>query len=58
MSVGKCSCNSQQRVKVANLHFLQLFYIARLCHRLAAETKSPVKCRETQPSFEPDNDVS
>ena len=57
MSVGECSCNSQQHVKVVNVH-LQLFYTARLGHRPTAETKSPVNRRETQPSFEPDNDVS
>ena len=47
----------RQRVKVANLHFLQLIFTARLCHKLTAETKSPIKSRETQSTFELDNDV-
>ena len=39
---------------------VDFFYTARLCHKLTAETKSPVKQkhRETQPSFEPDNEIT
>ena len=61
MGVGEQSYNSQtasEALKVANLHFLQLIFTARLCHRLTAETKSLVKSRETQSTFELDNDIS
>ena len=60
MSVGECSCNSQTTSEGSESTLLvaKAIFIACLCHRLTAETKSPVKCRETQPSFESNNDVS
>ena len=53
ISVGEYSCNSQTSVGS-----FSTLLVAFLCHRLTVETKSLVKCRETQLSFEPDNDVS
>ena len=55
MSMGKYTCNSQTTSEGSESTLLEAFLIARLCHRLNAERKSPV---EWQPSFEVDNDVS
>ena len=53
ISVGEYSCNSQTSVGS-----FSTLLVAFLCNRLTVETKSLAKRRETQPSFEPDNDVS
>ena len=57
MSVGDYSCNSLITSEGSKSTLLTAFFIAYLCHRFTAETKSVVKCRETQPSFEADNVV-
>ena len=54
MSVGEYKCNFQTMSEGSESTLL----VARLSHRLTAETKSQVKYRETQPSFEVDYDVS
>ena len=50
--VGEYSCSSQTIWKVVNLYFLQLLFRVCLYHRPSAETMSPAKGREVQPSFE------
>ena len=61
MSVGEYSCNSQTTSDDSEATLLVAFLSSpfKLCHRLTctAETKSPVKRRESQPSFQSD-DVS
>ena len=48
MSVGEYTCNFQTTNEGSESILLVAFFIARLYHRLTAERKSPVKCRETQ----------
>ena len=55
MNVGEYSCDSRTTNEGS---FLVAFLHSHLCYRLTTETKSPVKCRETQSSFEVDNDIS
>ena len=58
MSVGKYSCNSLTTNEGSESTLLVAFFTARLRHRITAATKTPVKCRETQPFFEADNNAS
>ena len=48
MSMGEYSRTTSEG---SDSTLLVAFFKAHLCHRLTAETKSPVKCRETQLSF-------
>ena len=52
MSVGEYTCNSQTTSEGSESTLLVAFF------RLTAKRKSLVKCREMQPSFEVDYDVS
>ena len=58
MSVGECTCNSQTTNEGSESMLLEDFLYSQLCHRITAERKPPVKCREMQQSFEVDYDVS
>ena len=50
--VDKCSRSSQTTKEGSESIVFIVLFGARLCHRPSAETMSPAKGREVQPSFE------
>ena len=58
MSVGEYTCNFLTTSEGSESTLFETFLHSPSVQHITAERKSPVKCREMQPSFEVENDIS